>query len=434
MKKNFVSVVLSLGVFNLMAQNYMATTTTSPGNILITHPGSLSVNGLQSMAHNVNTPSNSNSMILGSLTGVGFSNTISGLYGLYMGVSGTGNTWIQGGRSDGQAVPYDISFQAAGGNVGIGTTTPDYRLHIKDGVGGAQLKFQRGTGLATIVQDNNVNNLYLDAAAGLLLNTQVAGNVGIGITAPTDKLHIDGDIRLKGSSRKLIVGSEGSPNDYLLLQDVGSGTAALQWVQDGAAKFSIDGVTGNVGIGPASPLGKLHVADGNGGDQIRLSRGTGAVRFAQDMNQDNLYLFNNDGSKTYMYWRSDGNVGIGTMAPDAKLAVNGQVHATEVRVTTNVPGPDYVFEKDYKLTSLEEIKNYIDQNKHLPEIPSAKEMEKNGVQLGEMNMLLLKKIEELTLYVIDQNKKIDDLKNQNVETIKKNNELSVRVKKLEKKK
>ena len=68
---------------------------------------------------------------------------------------------------------------------------------------------------------------------------------------------------------------------------------------------------------------------------------------------------------------------------------------------------DYVFEKNYKLTPLEDIKTYIDQNKHLPEVPSAKEMEKNGVQLGEMNMLLLKKIEELTLYVIEQNKKME---------------------------
>jgi hypothetical protein len=68
--------------------------------------------------------------------------------------------------------------------------------------------------------------------------------------------------------------------------------------------------------------------------------------------------------------------------------------------------PDYVFEKSYSLPSLEEVKSYIDQNKHLPEVPSAKEMESNGVNLGEMNMLLLKKIEELTLYVIEQNKKL----------------------------
>jgi len=59
---------------------------------------------------------------------------------------------------------------------------------------------------------------------------------------------------------------------------------------------------------------------------------------------------------------------------------------------------------------IDEIKNYIDQNKHLPEVPSAKEMEKNGIQLGEMNMLLLKKIEELTLYTIEMNKKMEEMK------------------------
>ena len=97
----------------------------------------------------------------------------------------------------------------------------------------------------------------------------------------------------------------------------------------------------------------------------------------------------------------NGNVGIGNPNPDAKLAVSGQVHAQEVKVSITVPGPDYVFDKEYKLTSLEDIKTYIDQNKHLPEVPSATEVEKNGVNLGEMNALLLKKIEELTLYVIE---------------------------------
>ncbi len=102
-----------------------------------------------------------------------------------------------------------------------------------------------------------------------------------------------------------------------------------------------------------------------------------------------------------------GNIGIGTTAPDAKLAVKGQIHAQEVKVDLNgAVAPDYVFNNDYHLTSLDSIKKYLDQNKHLPEVPSAAAMEKNGVQLGEMNMLLLKKIEELTLYVIEQNKLI----------------------------
>ncbi|MEJ0055107.1 MAG: hypothetical protein WDN75_05300 [Bacteroidota bacterium] len=107
-----------------------------------------------------------------------------------------------------------------------------------------------------------------------------------------------------------------------------------------------------------------------------------------------------------------GFVGIGTTSPDQRLTVNGTIHATEVKVTSAVPGPDYVFEKSYNLLSLDEVKSYIDENKHLPEVPSAKEMEKNGINVSEMNMVLLKKVEELTLYIIEQKNELQILKNE----------------------
>ena len=109
----------------------------------------------------------------------------------------------------------------------------------------------------------------------------------------------------------------------------------------------------------------------------------------------------------------NGAIGIGTSYPDAKLTVNGDIHAKEVRVDLTVPGPDYVFEQDYDLPSLENIQNYIRKNKHLPEVPSAKEMGKNGIDLGLMNMLLLKKVEELTLHLIEQNDRIKRLEQEN---------------------
>ena len=115
---------------------------------------------------------------------------------------------------------------------------------------------------------------------------------------------------------------------------------------------------------------------------------------------------------TVMTLNGAGRVGIGTTSPDEKLTVNGTIHSTEVKVDLNVPGPDYVFEEDYNLRTLEETEAYIKANKHLPEVPSAIEMEANGVQLGEMNMLLLKKIEELTLYVIELKKELNELKNE----------------------
>ncbi|MCZ8216406.1 MAG: hypothetical protein O9262_09225 [Cyclobacteriaceae bacterium] len=107
-----------------------------------------------------------------------------------------------------------------------------------------------------------------------------------------------------------------------------------------------------------------------------------------------------------------GNVGIGTN-PNQKLHVNGTVYSTEVKVDVNAgTGPDYVFEPTYQLSSLAEIENYIKANKHLPEVPSAKEMETNGINLSEMNMLLLKKVEELTLHLIEQKKEINELRSE----------------------
>ncbi len=103
----------------------------------------------------------------------------------------------------------------------------------------------------------------------------------------------------------------------------------------------------------------------------------------------------------------DGKVGIGTLTPNAKLAVKGNIHAEEVKVDLSVPGPDYVFKEGYDLKSLEEVQNYIKEHGHLPNIPSAKEMEANGIQLGEMNMKLLEKIEELTLYILEQDKRMN---------------------------
>jgi hypothetical protein len=102
------------------------------------------------------------------------------------------------------------------------------------------------------------------------------------------------------------------------------------------------------------------------------------------------------------------NVGIGTTAPDEKLTVKGKIHTQEVRVDMAGPlVPDYVFSNDYKLKTLQEVEAYIKQNNHLSEIPSAEEIEKNGLMLAEMNMSLLKKIEEMTLYMIEQNKEIN---------------------------
>lgn len=99
-----------------------------------------------------------------------------------------------------------------------------------------------------------------------------------------------------------------------------------------------------------------------------------------------------------------GNVGIGTMTPSEKLSVNGNI-SSKKSIVTQVGWSDYVFNEDYVLKPLDEIAKYVKENKHLPEIPSAKEVEQKGLDLGDSQALLLKKIEELTLYLIAQEEK-----------------------------
>lgn len=115
-----------------------------------------------------------------------------------------------------------------------------------------------------------------------------------------------------------------------------------------------------------------------------------------------------------------GNFGIGTLTPQSKLDVRGKIIADEVEIKIN-KGADFVFEPDYSLLTLSEIENHIKENKHLPNIPSEKEMIKNGVNVNEMQIKLLQKIEELTLYVIELDKK-DKEKNELIETLKKENQ------------
>jgi hypothetical protein len=283
--------------------------------------------------------------------------------------------------------------------------------------------------LQVFAQWQGTNPVYFDA-----------GNVGIGTATPQSKLHVNGDIRLSGSARKLIFGTAGDISDYLLVQDVGQGTAAFQWVQDGSTKFNIEGTTGNVGIGVTLATNKLHI---NG--DLRLSGSSRKLIVGTESDISDYLLVQDvgsgspavqwvqDGSAKFTIEGTTGNVGIGTTTPGSfKLAVNGKIWTQEVNVAMTNPGPDYVFEKDYDLLSLTELETYINQNKHLPEVPAAKEMEKDGLNLKEMNLILLKKVEELTLHVIALKKENVNLINENDEFKKAISEIKLQLKKLQK--
>ncbi len=111
-----------------------------------------------------------------------------------------------------------------------------------------------------------------------------------------------------------------------------------------------------------------------------------------------------------------GNIGIGVTSPKAKLDVNGIIRSKEVKIEAT-GWSDFVFNEDYKLPSLKDLDAHIKNHRHLPDIPSENEVLENGINVGEIQAKLLQKIEELTLYVIEQDKKYDDLKKEN-DTIK----------------
>lgn len=118
----------------------------------------------------------------------------------------------------------------------------------------------------------------------------------------------------------------------------------------------------------------------------------------------------NQGTLDVLHLTSNGSVGIGTTNPDPnfKLSVNGSIRSKEVKVEAN--WPDFVFYENYELLTLEEVEKHIQEKGHLPEIPSESEVTEKGINLGEMDAKLLQKIEELTLYLIEQNKEIKELK------------------------
>ena len=201
--------------------------------------------------------------------------------------------------------------------------------------------------------------------------------------------------------------------------------------------FKIDGTenfnqlhlntNGNVGIGTSQPNAPLTVYGVSNFFPARI--GSGDARSLEISNTANFATFVNNQYPVFLKTGSGdqplvldaARVGIGTANPSSMLTVAGNIASREVKVTVDA-GADFVFENNYNLPSLESVDKFIKENKHLPEIASAKEMQKDGINLSEMNIKLLQKIEEMTLYIIEQEKKS---KKQSEEIEKSNNQIEL---------
>ena len=208
---------------------------------------------------------------------------------------------------------------------------------------------------------------------GYLFSLTGNGNLGLGVRSPTTKLEINGGFLFHKNSGGFLNFGMDQRSDFI--QNL-----------DGAYIYS--------GSGPSG----------------KMPAGTLVIQSRSNQNRNILFVTGSSPEER-MRITGTGNVGIGTLNPDEKLTVNGSIHTQEVRV--DVDGfsvPDFVFKEGFDLMALQKLKEYIEQNHHLPNIPSASESENKGMNLKQMNLLLLQKIEELTLYVLSLQEQVDHLK------------------------
>jgi hypothetical protein len=232
----------------------------------------------------------------------------------------------------------------------------------------------RGSNEGYLILSGNPNgygnrNVYINryTSNGDVIMTAGSGQVGIGVDDPQEKLHIDGAIRGNGTNGAVTLRGD---SGYVT---IGANSQAMEFVTD-KSQFVFNKPIYN-------QSGVYNVQNSN-------------------------MLFNINGTNR-MLIQNNGNIGIGTASPAYKLDVNGTIRANEIIVNTT--GADFVFAEDYQLRPLSEVKAFIKENKHLPEIKSAQEMQENGIGVNELQTQLLQKIEELTLYIIHQEERINAL-------------------------
>jgi hypothetical protein len=332
------------------------------------------------------------------------------------------------------------------GNVGVGTASPAKKIQvnttdINDGItvvganntwfsllanlgngsyNGISSSGDRGIIYGGSAPGNTGGGFYIapwaSGASGLRLDA--SGNVGIGTATPSYTLSFGSTL---GRTLALFENSGGANLYGFSAAGSGSGPDPyrVRMFANGSEWMTVT-ANGNVGIGTAAPTGKLEVNLVNGAGW------NGNLKAARILSPDNSYYLDlstyivgagnvgyhlSPNGNTGMTITTPGNVGIGTTNPTHKLAVNGTIRAKEVIVDTD--WSDYVFKSDYQLASLSEVEGAIQRDGHLPGIPSAREVAKHGVRMGEMQSKLLAKIEELTLHVIAQEKRTTVLEREN---------------------
>jgi hypothetical protein len=271
------------------------------------------------------------------------------------------------------------------------------------------------------------------------------GNLGLGTSTPAQDIHvISGNspaIRLEQdgtggpSARTWDVGAN---ETSFFVRDVTNSSAVPFQVRAGAPTSSIDvAANGNVGIGTSSPSVRLDVKANTSGAavaRVQNSSATGYSGFEYLNNAGNATAFlgtdNANGFTRFnsiqnfpiviltesverMRVTSAGSVGIGTSSPSSKLHVNGG----DIRVSggsfiddgVTLNAPDYVFEPDYSLMPIEELRAFVAREKRLPNVPSARDIKSQGLNLSQFQMRLLEKVEELTLYTLTQQEQIAKL-------------------------